>query len=67
MELLVVTMHSRAQRSPVTRKVLGEAHFDELWAESLQEYPGRDFPPRLWSYIRYFQFYTELWRFPVFV
>ena len=32
-------------RSPVTRKVLAEAQFDEFGAEILQECPGRDWPP----------------------
>ena len=36
--------------------MLGDAQFDELWAESVQECPGRDCPPPLWSYIRYFYF-----------
>ena len=58
--------YAQSGRSPVTRKVLGGAQFDELWAGSLQEFPGGDCPPRHWLYIRYFSFYTELWRRPVY-
>ena len=40
-ELLVVTMHSRAE-AQFGRELLAEAQFDELWAETLL---GRDYPP----------------------